>query len=232
MMWGMVARRAASFGALRRVGLPLSAASAMLVVSSERKRPSDCSFSLFGGLSRKEQAEEEERRRRQEELRATYGPLAKLDLNGDGKIDEKDAALAMQMAKDAVTKNESADAALTKIGAQVSDIIATGLPSQLSWGFTSGYCAGFAAKKVGKFVAVFVGGVFCLLQALHYNGYITVDHSKIQDDFNQAFDMNNDGTTDTLDIKAIYNRFYDVISFHAPSGTGFAAGLLLGLRSG
>lgn len=58
------------------------------------------------------------------------------------------------------------DAVLQSIGDEASKLIATGVPSQLSWGFCSGYCAGFAAKKVGKFVAVIVGGIFCLLQGL------------------------------------------------------------------
>lgn len=58
------------------------------------------------------------------------------------------------------------DVVLKTIGDEASKLIATGVPSQLSWGFCSGYCAGFAAKKTGKFLAIFVGGVFCLLQAL------------------------------------------------------------------
>ena len=187
----------------------------------------------FFGKSEEERKLEAEREAMTASLREKLGPLASLDLNGDGKIDAADAMLALEMAKN-MTANppEQADAALKAMGAQLSEIIATGVPSQVSWGFCSGYCAGFAAKKIGKVVAVVVGSIFCLLQALHYNGYIVVDHAKIEKDFNEAFDINKDGSIDTQGLQALYDQFYSVVSFNVPSGSGFAAGVLLGLRSG
>eukprot|EP00631_Chrysoreinhardia_giraudii_P004126 CAMPEP_0197416202 /NCGR_PEP_ID=MMETSP1170-20131217/2564_1 /TAXON_ID=54406 /ORGANISM="Sarcinochrysis sp, Strain CCMP770" /LENGTH=223 /DNA_ID=CAMNT_0042943085 /DNA_START=24 /DNA_END=695 /DNA_ORIENTATION=+ len=186
------------------------------------------------GKTGAEIAEEDEARRRQEAqaIRAKLGPLASLDLNGDGKVDEKDFFLAVELAKQKAMVDAGGEDAFKYIGDEASKVIATGLPSQLSWGFCSGYCAGFAAKKVGKLVAVFVGGVFCLLQALAYNGYIVVDQAKIEQDFNSFVDLNHDGQLDTKDLKVIYDKLYAVLSYNMPSGSGFAAGLVLGLRSG
>jgi len=210
-----------------RLSSRLSVPTTLVVMTTASTGLTHCGF--FGKSSAEvaEEREAEKRSREVEALRKQLGPLASLDLNGDGKIDEKDALLAVQMAKDV-----DVDFVMKKLGSRVSEIVETGVPAKLGWGFCSGYCAGFAAKKIGKLVAVVVGGIFCLLQTLHYNGYVTVDHEKIEKDFNEAFDLNHDGNLDQGDLKVLYDTFVKVVSFNVPSGSGFAAGLLLGLRSG
>lgn len=177
-------------------------------------------------------SEEEEKKRVAAELKEKLGPMARLDLNEDGKVDEKDFVLAMQLAKEKVMVDAGAHEMFKSVGDEASKLLATGVPAQVSWGFCSGCCAGFAAKKVGKILAVTVGGVFCLLQALAYNGYITVDHDKIEKDFNSHFDINKDGSLDSSDLRVLYDKVYNVLNYNVPSGSGFAAGLILGLRSG
>lgn len=202
-----------------------------LVLRTARAAPlvacGTASHCLFGRQSREEAerlAEEQRKAEAAASLRAKLGPLASMDLNGDGKIDQEDVMLAMQMAQNVDV--------LQSIGDQASSLIATGVPSKVSWGFCSGYCAGYAAKKVGKVMAVGVGGLFVLLQTLAYQGYIVVDQEKIQRDFNDAFDVNKDGNIDTADFQVLYDKMYEVLNYNMPSGGGFAAGLLLGLRSG
>lgn len=68
--------------------------------------------------------------------------------------------------------------------------------------------------------------------ARSYNGYIVVDQAKIEEDFNRFVDINKDGKIDTNDLQAIYDKVYQVLNYNMPSGSGFAAGLILGLRSG
>ncbi|KAJ8612223.1 hypothetical protein CTAYLR_002924 [Chrysophaeum taylorii] len=213
---------------LRPTTLRALRGAAFVACGSYCAQHAQCGF--FGKSSTDLAKEEEEQQKR--DIKAKLGPLASLDLNGDGKVDEKDFMLAMQLARDKAMIDGGGEAVLQKIGGEASKLLATGVPSQLSWGFCSGYCAGFAAKKVGKFVAVFVGGVFCLLQGLAYNGYIVVDQAKIEKDFNDLVDINKDGTLDSKDLQAIYNKLYEVLNYNMPSGSGFAAGLLLGLRSG
>lgn len=64
-------------------------------------------------------------------------------------------------------------------GAAASDVLATGVPSQVTGGFATGFAAGYSAKKIGK-VATFVFGTgFCIMQYLSYNGYIAVDYDEV-----------------------------------------------------
>jgi uncharacterized membrane protein (Fun14 family) len=41
---------------------------------------------------------------------------------------------------------------------QIQGAIDTGIPTTISYGFVSGFCSGYALKKVGKVVAVVLGG--------------------------------------------------------------------------
>lgn len=45
-----------------------------------------------------------------------------------------------------------------------------------------GYASGFCLKKVSKIVAFGVGGIFIMVQAMSYNGYIDVNYTGIQKD--------------------------------------------------
>ncbi|KAJ1453516.1 hypothetical protein M885DRAFT_443625, partial [Pelagophyceae sp. CCMP2097] len=119
-------------------------------------------------------------------------------------------------------------------GDSISGLLATGVPSQLSWGFVSGYCAGFSAKKAGKVLAVGVGAVFALMQGLAYSGYIVVDHQKLEKDFRAQFDTDSDGELQTTLCsingpsrfvrRVLYDRALRVLQFNVPSGSGFFAG--------
>ena len=124
------------------------------------------------------------------------------------------------------------DKVLKDVGALSAEALATGYPSQISWGFCAGYCTGFAAKKVGKVGFVAVGGLYALLQAAAYHGYVTVDHARISQRFTELADANGDGRVDLQDGRDLYARALEVLEFNGPSGGGFAGGALLGLRSG
>ena len=125
-----------------------------------------------------------------------------------------------------------ADKALKEIGVLASEALATGYPNQIGWGFCAGYCTGFAAKKVGKVGFVVVGSMYALLQTAAYHGYVTVDHAKISRKFTQVLDANKDGRVDSKDAQDLYGQAMQVLEFNGPSGGGFGAGVLLGLRSG
>ena len=122
-----------------------------------------------------------------------------------------------------------ADKTLEEVGKLASEALATGYPNQIGWGFCAGYCTGFAAKKVGKVGFVVVGSMYALLQTAAYHGYVTVDHAKISRKFTQVLDANKDGKVDSKDL---YGQAMKVLEFNGPSGGGFGAGVLLGLRSG
>ena len=167
--------------------------------------------------------------------------LDKLDRNGDGKVDMEDLKAAQEDLR-------------VVIGDKINEAVATGMPSQLSFGFISGWTSGFAAKRVSicllsshpcvcvtrlavcaqiaKIVAVGVGGIFMFLQYLAHQGYIDVNMEQIQVDSMKKLDVNNDGKVDMEDAKVGIQMAIDYLSFNMPSGGGFAAGFLAGLRSG
>ena len=73
---------------------------------------------------------------------------------------------------------------------------------------------------------------FMSLQTLSYYGYIKVDHTKFQDDFNRVMDLNKDGKVDQDDAKVAYGKITEVLEYSLPSGSGFGVGFLAGIRKG
>ncbi|KJE91555.1 hypothetical protein CAOG_02683 [Capsaspora owczarzaki ATCC 30864] len=104
------------------------------------------------------------------------------------------------------------------------------LAQQLSMGTVSGFAAGYAAKKVGKAVAMVLAMGFVGLQAAQYAGYIHVNWGKIEKDVKSVLDVNRDGKVDEADIKHLYEHAMEVARYALPSSTGFATGLALGLK--
>ena len=80
-------------------------------------------------------------------------------------------------------------------------------------------------------IAFFVVGFFMAVQALAYNGYASIDQSKIMEDFEDAIDLNKDGKIDAMDGKIAFQRLNKILSFNIPAGGGFTAGLLYGLKN-
>jgi uncharacterized membrane protein (Fun14 family) len=112
----------------------------------------------------------------------------------------------------------------------VQDFFEKGYPGQIGYGFLMGYSSGYALKKVSKVVAFMVGGAFIMLQTMSYTGYLNVDYNKVQKDIENALDMNGDGVLDIKDGEMVYNKIMEVVGYQMPSGGGFGAGILMGLR--
>ena len=68
------------------------------------------------------------------------------------------------------------------------------------------------------------------MQTLAYNGYINVNHAKIEKDVYSLMDFNNDGKVDAADRAILTNKVMKVGAFGLPAGSGFAAGFVGGLR--
>lgn len=93
-----------------------------------------------------------------------------------------------------------------------------------------GICSAMALKKVSKQAAVAVGMVFIGLQGLSYAGYININYKKVSDDAQRAMDVTGDGKFDSKDIKAIWERLYDILAYQLPNAGAFSAGFSIGFR--
>ena len=128
--------------------------------------------------------------------------------------------------------NSMMDKIATEVGSKVAEAVETGVPTQLSYGFMSGLCSGYALKKAGKVAAMVLGGGFMALQTLAYSGYIEVDHGKLKKDIEGMMDLNKDGRVDKEDLNKASEDIMEVLSFGLPAGAGFGAGFIFGLRQG
>ena len=61
--------------------------------------------------------------------------------------------------------------------------------NQLTVGSVTGFCSGYALKKVGKAAAFVVGCGFIALQTCVTFGYLNVDWAKISDDTKKKLDQ-------------------------------------------
>ncbi|EKX45498.1 hypothetical protein GUITHDRAFT_163302 [Guillardia theta CCMP2712] len=121
-------------------------------------------------------------------------------------------------------KNESEKAIAEQFMDQLSPIM-----SQLTIGTTMGFASGYALRTIGKMAAVLVGCSFMLLQGAAYKGWVHINWNAATKDLHSVLDQDGDGDFDMDDMKILFTRFVEVATYNLPSGTGFTAGLLLGL---
>jgi len=97
----------------------------------------------------------------------------------------------------------------------------TPLATQLGIGGISGFCVGYAMKKVAKLTAIILGLGFIGLQYLAYNGIIAIDYTALKSWASSLIGEAGEAQGLIIDIFA-----------NVPFGTGFAGGILLGLKQG
>lgn len=95
-----------------------------------------------------------------------------------------------------------------------------------------GICTGIALKRIGTGAASLVGMGFIILQSLNYMGYITIDYKRIQHDTIRIIDINNDGQFTIADMKIIWEKCKDILTFNLPGASGFSAGFAMGIYFG
>ncbi len=95
---------------------------------------------------------------------------------------------------------------------------------QLSFGALAGFAAGYALKKVGKFVAVGIGLLFIALQLLAYYGVIQVDWGVVQGHVDPLLEPES--------LNSAWRRLVDLLTFNITFAAAFVPGLIIGLRRG
>ncbi|RDI95712.1 hypothetical protein DV704_05420 [Meiothermus sp. QL-1] len=95
---------------------------------------------------------------------------------------------------------------------------------QLTFGGLAGFAVGYAIKTVGRWVAIFLGLIFVVVQVLASMGYIAVDWTRIQRDVEPLLQQEQ--------LKSAWDALVWVLTTNLPFGGAFVAGLVLGLRRG
>lgn len=85
------------------------------------------------------------------------------DKKDDSSVMDK---LTKAISGDTQSLNASLDEFASMLGNQFQGALDSGIPTQLSYGFVSGYCSGLALKKVGRAAAVVFGTLVFLLLLL------------------------------------------------------------------
>ena len=95
---------------------------------------------------------------------------------------------------------------------------------QLSFGALAGFVAGYAVKKVGKFVAFALGILFIILQILAYYGFVTVNWVEVQDRVNPYLESES--------LNTLWQGLVNVLTHNITFAAAFIPGLIIGIRRG
>lgn len=163
---------------------------------------------------------------------AASGTVVTLCESNDEGVMDKLQNMITKDKEGSIDWNGTLDKLASEVGNQAQSVIETGVPTQVSYGFLSGFCAGYALKKAGRAAAVVVGMGFMAMQTLSYSGYIKVDHAQMKKDVENLMDLNKDGKVNKEDGQQALDKLMEVFQYNLPSGGGFGVGFLGGLRSG
>jgi len=111
-------------------------------------------------------------------------------------------------------------------------LLGTGVPQQITAGFTAGFAMGYAAKKSFKMATLVIGLFVLAMQSLAFSGYVNTDWEGIAGSFVKWLDANGDGKVDSEDMKLLWSKFAAVAGYNLPAGSGWAGGLVMGFRAG
>ena len=95
---------------------------------------------------------------------------------------------------------------------------------QITFGGLAGFVAGYALKKVGKVTALVLGLFFIGLQLMAYYGLVEINWTRIQASVEPLLGEEQ--------LRTLWQRLLDVLTYNAPFAGGFTTGLVLGLKKG
>lgn len=95
---------------------------------------------------------------------------------------------------------------------------------QLGFGALAGAVAGYAAKKIAKLTAIFLGILFILLQLLAYHHLVEIRWGEVGD---AARGLTDSGAPDSL-----LSSFMKVLTHNIPFGASFGVGFWIGFKKG
>jgi uncharacterized membrane protein (Fun14 family) len=95
---------------------------------------------------------------------------------------------------------------------------------QLGFGGIAGFIVGYALKKVGKVVAIFLGILFVILQILAYYGFVSINWIEVQRSVDPLLETNR--------LQGLWQGLINILTYNFVAAAAFIPGLILGLRRG
>lgn len=95
---------------------------------------------------------------------------------------------------------------------------------QIAFGAVAGFVAGYALKKVGKFVALALGLVFIVIQLLAWSGFVSVNWVMVQNQVDPLL------TADSLERS--WQGLLALLTYNIPFAAAFVPAFILGIRRG
>ena len=95
---------------------------------------------------------------------------------------------------------------------------------QIAFGAVAGFVAGYAVKKVGKFVALALGLLFIVIQLLAWVGFLNVNWVMIQDQVDPLLRAES--------LERTWQGLLGLLTYNIPFAAAFVPGFILGLRRG
>lgn len=98
------------------------------------------------------------------------------------------------------------------------------IAEQLGFGGLAGFAAGYAAKKLGKLVAIALGLLFIALQLLAFYGFVSIEWGQIQ--------ATVDPLLEAESLAQGWRSVLSVLTYNLPFAAAFAPAFVWGLRRG
>ena len=95
---------------------------------------------------------------------------------------------------------------------------------QIAFGAVAGFVAGYAVKKVGKFVALALGLLFIVIQLLAWVGFLNVNWVIIQYQVDPILRADS--------LERTWQWLLGLLTYNIPFAAAFVPGFILGLRRG
>lgn len=95
---------------------------------------------------------------------------------------------------------------------------------QIAFGAVAGFVAGYAVKKVGKFVALALGVLFVLIQVLAWSGFLSVNWGAIQ--------ASVDPLLEASSLERAWQGLIRILTFNIPFAAAFVPAVVIGLKRG
>ncbi len=95
---------------------------------------------------------------------------------------------------------------------------------QIAFGAVAGFVAGYALKKVGKFVALALGLIFIVVQLLAWSGFVSVNWGLVQERVDPLLQADS--------LERFWRGLLSLLTFNIPFAAAFVPAFILGVKRG